>query len=67
MSNKVYKDEPRAGMYASHDKYGEVELIGKLSHDGDENVWIVNCFWEEYSNTLRIVYESDLSDFYYWG
>lgn len=66
MSTKVYKDEPSAGMYASHNMYGEVQLVGKLSHDGDENVWIVDCFWDE-KRGLEFVYERDLSDFYYWG
>lgn len=63
MSSKVYKDEPCAGMYASHGEYGEVRLIGKLPHDGEESVWIVDC-WE---NSLKLVFERDLSLYYYWG
>lgn len=63
MSSKVYKDEPCAGMYASHSEYGEVRLIGKLAHDGEESVWIVDC-WE---NSLKLVFERDLNLYYYWS
>ena len=66
MSSKVYKDEPCAGMYASHSKYGEVELIGKLSHDGEYSVWVVDCCING-RYELKLVFENDLHKYYYWG
>lgn len=67
MSSKVYKDEPCAGMFSTHCAYGEVELIGRVEHDGDSGcvVWLVK--WTENEDELKLVDENDLSDFYYWG
>jgi len=65
MSSKFYMDNAAVGLNASHNSYGDVELIGRVNHDGYYVVWIVKC-WEK-DGELKLVCEEDLFDFYYWG
>lgn len=70
MSRQYCVSEPKPGYGATHKTFeetgslGEVGLVGRVEHDGDESVWIVEQFS---TSTLHLVYERDLSDFYYWG
>lgn len=63
MSWKCPVEKIEDAYYAVHKTYGDVELIGNMSDAGFPWLWIVMDENEE----VRIVYESDLSDFYYWG
>ena len=62
MSSKRFVEEPKEGCGATHSKYGEVYLVGEIEHSGYVNVWRV----EDSEDELRLVYERDLSDFFFW-
>lgn len=63
MSWKCPVEKIEDARHAVHTIYGDVDLIGNMSDAGFPWLWIVKDENEE----LRIVYQSDLSDFYYWG
>ena len=63
MSWKCPVEKIEKADYAVHMAYGDVELIGNLSDAGFSWLWIV----EDKDHNVRIVYQDDLSDFYYWG
>ena len=65
MSSKYYKGSAEVGLFATHPVYGEVELVGRVEHDGARIVWVVKC-WDK-DGELKLVEEDDLTDFYYWG
>lgn len=41
---------------------GEEYLVGEVEHSGYDRVWMV----EDREEELRLVYERDLSDFFFW-
>lgn len=65
MSSKYYEDSAEVGLLAKHHVYGEVELVGRVEHDGMCRVWVVKCLDKD--GELKLVDEDDLTDFYYWG
>lgn len=65
MSSKYYKDSAEVGLVATHPVYGEVELVGRVEHDGNFVVWVVRC-WDK-DKEINLVDEDDLTNFYYWG
>lgn len=62
MSSQKFIEEATVGCCATHSKYGEVYLVGAVEHSGYENVWLV----EDSEDELRLVYERNLSDFFFW-
>jgi hypothetical protein len=62
VSSQKFIEEATVGCCATHSKYGEVYLVGKVEHSGYGNVWIVEDSEEEF----RLVLESALSDFFFW-
>ena len=65
MSSKYYTGSAEVGLIATHPVYGEVELVGRVEHDGACIVWVVKC-WDK-DGELKLAEEEDLTDFYYWG
>ena len=65
MSSKYSKDSAEVGLNAVHPVYGDVELVGKVEHDGYCLVWVVKCLDQD--DELKLVEEGDLTDFHYWG
>lgn len=65
MSSKVYSGNAEVGLNARHPTYGDVELVGRVEHDGDCDIWVVRCWDKE--GEFKLADEDDLTDFYYWG
>lgn len=63
MSWKCPVEKIEDAPHAVHKIYGDVDIVDNLSGAGFPWLWIVKDENEE----LRIVYESDLYNFYYWG